>query len=105
VQIHVSWLPGLGPEAATALRDLTPETAWPQAVQLVTGRTVAGVQQHTRARGANPFEAGCFGITSGTTVLVSHLTTYDATHRPLEHSRYVWPTDAVRMSDHYPYAP
>jgi DNA-binding GntR family transcriptional regulator len=61
--------------------------------------------QNTRARGANPFEAALFGIPGGTTVLVSHLTTYTAGHQPLEHSRYAWPTDAVRLSDDYPYPP
>jgi GntR family transcriptional regulator len=105
VQIHVSWLPGLPDGAGDALRGLDPALAWPQAVQRVTGRTVASVAQHTRARGANPFEAGCFGLTSGTAVLVSHLTTCDPAGRPVEHSRYAWPTDAVRMSDHYPHAP
>jgi DNA-binding GntR family transcriptional regulator len=105
IQIHVSWLGGLGEDAGEALRGLDPGIAWPEAVQQVTGRTIATVRQNTRARGANPFEAGTFGITGGTTVFVSHLTTYDAGHRPIEHSRFAWPTDAVRMSDGYSYAP
>jgi GntR family transcriptional regulator len=103
VQIHVSWLPGLGDDAGAALRALDPAMAWPQAVQQVTGRTIATVLQNTRARGANPFEAATFAIPDATTVLVSHLTTYDAGHHPVEHSRFAWPTDAVRISAEYSY--
>jgi DNA-binding GntR family transcriptional regulator len=105
VQIQVSWLPGLGPDAEQALRDLDPELTWPQAVQQVTGREITSVRQNTRARGANPFEAATFGIPDGTTVFVSHLTTYDAGEEPIEHSRYAWPRDAVRMSEEYSYSP
>ena len=103
IQIHVSWLTGLGDDAGEALRGLDPGTPWPQAVQQVTGRAIATVLQNTRARGANPFEAETFGIPDGTTIFVSHLTTYDAAHHPIEHSRFAWPTDAVRMSDEYRY--
>ena len=103
VQIHVSWLTGLGDEAEVALREVEPGTTWPKAVQQVTGRPIATVLQNTRARGANPFEADAFGIPDGTRVFVTHLTTYDAQRRPIEHSRYTWPTDAVRMSDYYSY--
>jgi GntR family transcriptional regulator len=103
IQIHVSWLPGLGDDAGTALRNLDPAMPWPDAVQKVTGRTIATVLQNTRARGANPFEAATFAIPDATTVLVSHLTTYDAGHRPVEHSRFAWPTDAVRISAEYSY--
>ena len=103
IQIHISWLPGLGAGAEAALRGIPGDTVWPEAVQRVTGRAIASVLQNTRARGANPFEAGTFGIPGGTTVFVSHLTTYDAADRPIEHSRFAWPTDAVRMSDHYGY--
>ena len=53
-------------------------------MQQVTGRTIASVLQNTRARGANPFEAATFGIPDATTVLVSHLATYDAAHHPIE---------------------
>jgi len=105
VQVHVSWLPGLGDGAGEGLRCLDPGLAWPEAVQQVTGRVIAAVRQNTRARGANPFEAAVFGIPGGTTVLVSHLTAYTAGHQPVEHSRYAWPTDAVRLSDDYPYPP
>ena len=105
IQIHVSWLGGLGDDAEGALRGLGPGIPWPEAVQQVTGRTIATVLQNTRARGANPFEAATFGIAGGTAVFVSHLTTYDAGHRPIDHSRFAWPTDAVRMSDDYSYAP
>lgn len=101
VHIHVSWLPGLGEDAGDALRGLDPGMRWPDAVAQVTGRTIASVLQNTRARGANPFEAATFGIPEATTVLVSHLTTYDAAHQPIEHSRYAWPTDAVRLSEEY----
>jgi DNA-binding GntR family transcriptional regulator len=103
VQIHVSWLAGLAADAGDALRGVDPGISWPEAVQQVTGRAIAAVAQHTRARGANPFEADTFGIADGTTVFVSHLTTYDAGRRPIEHSRFAWPTDAVRMSDEYSY--
>ena len=103
IQIHVSWLAGLGDDAGAALRTLDPGMPWPEAVQQVTGRTIATVLQNTRARGANPFEAATFGIPDATTVLVSHLTTYDAGHRPIEHSRFAWPTDAVRISAEYSY--
>jgi GntR family transcriptional regulator len=100
-QIHVSWLPGLDGGAEHALRCVDPETPWPAAVQRVTGRDIASVVQHTRARGANPWEAGVFGIPDATIVLVTHATLYDGQRRPVEHSRYTWPTDAVRVSDHY----
>ena len=103
IQIHVSWLAGLGEDAGAALRTLDPDMSWPEAVQHVTGRTIATVLQNTRARGANPFEAATFGIPDATTVLVSHLTTYDGGHRPVEHSRFAWPTDAVRISAEYSY--
>ena len=103
VQIHVSWLAGLAGDGGAALRSLDPGMRWPEAVQQVTGRTIASVRQNTRARGANPFEAAAFGIADATTVLVSHLTTYDAAHHPIEHSRFAWPTDAARLSDHYSY--
>ena len=103
-QIHVSWLTDLGADAEAALREAEPGTPWPEAVQQVTGRRIATVLQNTRARGANPFEADVFGIPVGTKVFVTHLTTYDAKRRPIEHSRYTWPTDAVRMSDYYSYA-
>ena len=103
IQIHVSWLAGLGDDAGAALRALDPGLSWPEAVQQVTGRTIATVLQNTRARGANPFEAATFAVPDATTVLVSHLTTYDAGHRPIEHSRFAWPTDAVRISAEYSY--
>ena len=103
VQIHVSWLAGLGDDAGAALRTLDPGMVWPEAVQQISGRTIATVLQNTRARGANPFEAATFAIPDATTVLVSHLTTYDAGHRPVEHSRFAWPTDAVRISAEYNY--
>jgi DNA-binding GntR family transcriptional regulator len=103
IHIHVSWITGLPDNAENALRGLDPEVPWPEAVQQVTGRAIATVLQNTRARGANPFEADTFGIPDGTTVFVTHLTTYDAQRRPIEHSRYAWPTDAVRMTDYYSY--
>ena len=103
IQIHVSWLAGLSDDAGAALRALDPGLPWPEAVQQVTGRTITAVLQNTRARGANPFEAATFAIPDATTVLVSHLTTYDAGHRPVEHSRFAWPTDAVRISAEYSY--
>lgn len=102
--LAVSWLNGLGSDAAPALRGVEPGTPWPEAVQQVTGRRIASVLQNTRARGSTPFEADAFGIPGGTTVFVTHLTTYDAQRRPMEHSRYTWPTNAVRMSDYYSYA-
>ena len=101
IQIHVSWLTGLGEDGGAALRALNPDISWPDAVQQVTARTIVTVVQNTRARGANPFEADVFGIAGGTTVFVSHLTTYDAHRSPIEHSRFAWPTDAVRMSEEY----
>lgn len=103
IHIHLSWLPDLGAHAKTALHEAHPGAPWPETVQEFTGRTVSFVQQNTRARGANPFEAHTFTIPPATTVFVSHLTTYDPSHRPIEHSRHTWPTDAVRTSDHYPY--
>lgn len=101
IQIHVSWLTGLTDDAEEPLRDMDPGRPWPAEVARITGRKVVTVLQNTRARGANPFEAEAFGIPDGTTVFVSHLTTYDPKRRPIEHSRYTWPTDAVRMSDYY----
>jgi GntR family transcriptional regulator len=103
VQIHVSWIPGLPDAAETAIRDADPAVPWPETVQKITGRPVAAVRENIRARRANPFEAGVFGLADGTTVLVAHLTTYDTQRRPVEHSRYTWPTDAVRVSDYYTY--
>ena len=105
IQIHVCWLTGLGPDAEGPLRDVDPAMPWPETVHRVTGRAVATVLQNTRARGSNPFEADTFGIPGGTTVFVTHLTTYDTERRPVEHSRYTWPTDAVRMSDYYSWNP
>jgi GntR family transcriptional regulator len=103
-QIHVSWLPGLGDDAGQALRDLSPDVLWPEAVRQATGREPAAVLQNVRARGANPFEAGVFGIPGGTKVFVAHLTLYDEDQHPIEHSRYAWPVEAIRLSDRYPCA-
>lgn len=103
IQIHVSWIPGLPPETADAIRKADPATAWPHAVQKITGRDVAAVVQHTRARRANPFEAETLGLADGTTVVVAHLTLYDDSRTPVEHSRWTWPIDAVRISDYYSY--
>jgi len=103
VQIHVSWIAGLPDTAGETIRSADPGIPWPETVQEITGRKVATVRQHVRARRANGFEADAFGIPDGTTVFVAHLTTYDAQRRPIEHSRYSWPTDAVRVSDYYSY--
>jgi len=103
VQIHHSWLTGLDDNAATALSTHDPAVPWPGAVQHVTGRTITTVQQHTQARHASPFEATTFGIRDGANVLVSHLTTYDHAHQPIEHSRFAWPADAVQISTEYNY--
>jgi GntR family transcriptional regulator len=101
MQIQVSWLPRLRDSAEDTLRGADPDTPWLTTVRQVTGRAIASVVQHTRARGANPFEAGVLGIPDATTVLVMHATLYDRRHRPIEHSRYTWPTDAARISDYY----
>ena len=103
VQIHVSWLPGLDNNAGDLLQEINAEVPWPEAVQKVTGREVISVLQNVRARGANPFEAKTFAIPDGTKVFVAHLTLYDPDRRPVEHSRYAWPTEAVRLSDYYSY--
>ena len=103
VQIHVSWIPGLPDDAGDAIRDADPAAAWPQAVQKITGRRITAVVQHTRARRANPFEAETLGLADGTTVVVAHLTLYDDGRTPVEHSRWTWPVDAVRISDYYSY--
>lgn len=105
VQIHVSWITGLPDTAGDLIRGADPDAPWPEAVREITGREVVTVRQHVRARRANGFEADAFGIPDGTIVLVAHLTTYDAQRRPVEHSRYTWPTDAVRVSDYYSYVP
>ncbi len=104
VHIHVSWLPGLGDQAGELLRETDAKVPWPEVVQQVTGREVDSVLQNVRARGANPFEAEAFGLPDGTKIFVAHLTLYDADRRPIEHSRYAWPTDAIRLSDYYSYA-
>ena len=101
IHIHVSWITGLDADADGRLRDVDPRIPWPTEVQEITGRTIGSVLQHTRARRANPFEAEELAIPDATTVLVAHLTTYDAARRPIEHSRHTWPTDAVRISDYY----
>lgn len=36
-------------------------------------------------------------------MVAAHLTTYDTARHPIGHSRYTWPTDAVRISDYYAY--
>ena len=58
---------------------------------------------NSREELGNPFEAATFALPDATTVLVSHLTTYDAGHRPVEHSRFAWPADAARISAEYSY--
>jgi GntR family transcriptional regulator len=105
MQIHVSWIPGLPADAEETLRGVGDDMSWPDAVQELTGRAVATVLQHTRARGANPWEADALGIPDKTILLVTHATLYDPQRRPIEHSRYTWPTDAVRISDYYTYRP
>jgi DNA-binding GntR family transcriptional regulator len=104
VQIHESWFADLPDSAEAAIRAADPQSPWPESVREITGRPVATVRQHVRARRANPFEADAFALPDGTTVFVAHLTTYDARPRPIDHSRYTWPVDAVRVSDHYTYA-
>lgn len=105
MQIQVSWIPGPNGDAEQVLRRVDPDTAWPAAVEAVTGRSVATVMQHTRARGANPWEAEVFGVPDKTKVLVTHVTLYERNRRPIEHSRYTWPTDAARISEYYTYTP
>jgi DNA-binding GntR family transcriptional regulator len=105
IQIHVSWITGLTAEAEGAIRDIDPSDPWPNSVQRITHRAIKTVLQHTRARSANPFEAATFGLPDASIVLVAHLTTYGARKRPIEHSRYTWPIDAVRVSDYYGYPP
>ena len=97
--------PACPPMRRPALRDVRRRPPWPAVVQDITGRTVATVVQHTRARGANPWEAEAFGIPDKTIVLVTHATLYDGQRRPIEHSRWTWPTDGVRISDYYTYRP
>jgi DNA-binding GntR family transcriptional regulator len=104
-QIQVSWLPGITDEAAAKVRGTGQEIPWPQAVQEATGRVIAVIKQNTRARGANPFEAEVFGIADGGQVLVCHLTTTDASGSPIEHSRFAWPHDVVRLTEDYSYCP
>ena len=65
IQIHVSWLPGLGDDAGAS-------AAHPRPGHVLAGGGAAGhwphiatVLQNTRARGANPFEADTFGIPDG----------------------------------------
>ena len=48
-----------------------------------------------------PGEADVFSFPDGAKVFVARLTTYDARHYPIEHSRYSWPTDAVRAAEDY----
>src|SRR5262249_12945515 len=101
IQIHVSWITGLDDASEEAIRAVDP-VPWHRAVSQLTGRPIEGVRQNVRARRANPFEAEAFGIPDGTIVLVAHLTTYDRDGQAMEHSRFTWPTDAVRISDYYP---
>lgn len=103
IQIQVSWLPDLPDQAETVIRSVDPEAFWPEAVQEIIGRRIATVRQLSRTRRANPFEADAFGIPDSTKVFVADLTTYDPAQRPIEHSRYTWPVDAVRVSECYPY--
>jgi DNA-binding GntR family transcriptional regulator len=44
---------------------------------------------------------GTFGLPHVAIMLVAHLTAYDAAREPIEHSRYAWPVDAVRVSGDY----
>ncbi len=103
MQIHVSWLPGLPNDAETALQNVPADQTWPTAVQDIRGSTIATIVQHTRARGANPWEAAVLGTPDKTIVLVTHATLYDRERHPIEHSRWTWPTDGVRISDCYSY--
>ena len=100
-QIQVSWLPALVPGGEEKLRRFGQDLPWPKAVQNITGQVIATVRQKTRARGANPFEAKVFAIAGGAQVLVSHLTTLDPAGQPIEHSRFTWPHDAVRLTEDY----
>lgn len=104
IQIHVSWitsLPGTAEDAEKAIRAADPAAAWPETVQQLTGRSITTIVQHTRARRANPFETAALGLPDAAVVVVAHLTTYDEQRRPIDHSRWTWPTDAVRISDYY----
>jgi GntR family transcriptional regulator len=103
LQIHVAWITGLDDAAEGAIRAVSQAEPWPEAVQQITGRTIAAVLQRTRARRANPFETDTLGLADAATVVVAHLTTYDDQRQPIDHSRWTWPTDAVRISDYYSY--
>ena len=76
VQIHHSWLTGLGDDAEAALCAHDPAMSWPGAVQQVTGRTIHTVAQHTQAGGASPSRPPPSEIRDSAAVLVSHLTTH-----------------------------
>jgi DNA-binding GntR family transcriptional regulator len=105
VQIHVSWINGLGDDAEAVIRAADPAVPWPEVVAAITRRDIVAISQHVRARRSNPFESDAFGFPEAAVMLVAHLTTYDAGDRPVEHSRYAWPVDAVRVSGHYAYPP
>jgi DNA-binding GntR family transcriptional regulator len=105
IQIHVAWITGLDDAAENTIRAASPAAPWPEAVQQITGRAITAVLQRTRARRANPFETDALGLADAATVVVAHLTTYDDQRRPIDHSRWTWPTDAVRISDYYSYPP
>jgi len=100
-RLHPEWAQAERP--GHDIRSIDPDVTWPQAVQAITGRAITSVLQNTRARRTNPFEADALGLPDATIVFVSHLTTYDAHDHPIEHSRYTWPIETVRISDHYTY--
>src|SRR5712692_5892897 len=47
IQIHVSWITGLTDAAEAAILNADQNIPWPEAVQQLSGRTIASVLQHT----------------------------------------------------------
>jgi len=107
IQIHVSWLTGLPDAAEDALRYADPRHRMdPRRCRRSLAAQSPTVLQHTPRASREPVRVGGLGIPDATIVFVAHATTLPtAQRRPIEHSRYTWPTDAVRISDYYSYAP
>lgn len=77
------------------------ETDWLAILERITGRTVQSAAQFSRVRAVLPGEASRLNIPETTPVLVVHATTYDVQRRPIEHTRYLWPAEAVWQTDYY----
>lgn len=77
------------------------EQDWISVVEQAAGQSVQTVTEHARVRSSMHADARPLNLNDNAPVMIIHATTYDGYRRPLEHTRYVWPADAIERLDYY----